>query len=84
MDRKLYLEMCRETAVIKPEIGGIRKVPNRLRVNYKGEEYYPVAYQLGFGTDGGATHTAILHEICTNTIWYAALDKVEQKERNDK
>ena len=80
MDRKQYLEMCREVATIRDGVGGIKNVPDKLRVIYKDEEYYPVAYKLGFRIDGSATHTAILHEPNANAVWYVELDKVKQKE----
>lgn len=81
VERKLYLELCRETATLRGGIENIKlNVPDRLRVVYKGDEYYPVAYELGFQKDGSATHTAIIHEMKANAIHYVALDKLEQKE----
>lgn len=80
----MYLEMCREVAIIRPGIANIRDVPDRLRVLYKGSEYYPIAYQLGFRKDGSATHTAILHELDANAAWYVELDRVTKKENASK
>ena len=80
MERKAYLEMCREVSTLD---GGIERVklnvPDRLRVVYAGIEYYPVAYELGFRDDGSVRHTAIMHDLKANAVVYAELAKVERK-----
>ena len=80
MDRKAYLNLCREAAALPGGIEGIKKdVPGRLRVRYDGKEYYPVKYELGFEADGTVTHTAVLHELNANAWHYVPLGKVEEK-----
>lgn len=80
MDRKKYLEMCREVATLEGGLLGIKEnVPDRLRVVYNGSEYYPVKYELGFNPDGAVTHTAVIHELKSHAWFYAPLEKVEEK-----
>lgn len=79
MDRKTYLELCREAALIEGGVENIKDVPDRLRVRFAGYEYHPEAYLLGFERDGTVRHTAILHEIGANAVVYAPLGKVEKK-----
>ena len=80
MERKRYLEMCRAVALIKSGIGGIKKVPKELHITYDDKEYYPVKYELGFAADGSTTHTAVIHELKSNAVFYVELAKVEEKE----
>lgn len=67
MERKLYLNLCRDYAVGKKPI-----------VVFCGIQYYPMKYELGFAKDGSATHTAILKDIKANALVYASLAKVEE------
>ena len=77
MDRKLYLELCQKVSVLKNGICGIKEnVPNEFIVFYNGIKYYPVAYELSFDDKGNARHTAILHDLHTNSITNANLEKV--------
>ena len=80
MERKKYLEMCRECATFREGTGGIRKdIPEALKVVFCGIEYYPAAYELSFDRLGDTVHTAVLHEIAANAVVYAPLGKVEEK-----
>ena len=80
MERKKYLEMCREVATLKGGLLAIKEnVPDRLRVVYGGIEYYPVKYELGFDNTGKPTHTAVIHDMRANAWIYAELSKVEEK-----
>ena len=82
MERKKYLDMCREIATLEGGVEGIKQdVPDRLLVVYGGKEYYPVKYELGFSKDGTVTHTAVIHELAANAWFYVTLDKVEEKEK---
>lgn len=80
MERKLYLQLCREVAAIPGGIENIKNVPTRLRVRFDGMEYYPVKYELGFLPDGSTTHTAVLHELGANAVFCVELGKVEWNE----
>lgn len=66
VDRKLYLNLCRDASVGK-----------QARCIYNGIEYTPIRYELGFRTDGSVIHTAILKDIKANALVYAPLEKVE-------
>ena len=66
MDRKLYLNLCRDYAVGKQPT-----------VVFDGIKYYPAKYELGFAKDGSVIHTAILRDIKAKAWVYAPLDKVE-------
>ena len=82
MERKKYLEMCREVSTLKGGLLGVKEnVPDRLLVVYGGIEYYPCKYELGFDQNGNTTHTAVIHDLKTNAWVYAPLDKVEEKEK---
>ena len=79
MERKEYLKRCQECATLPQGIGRIKqRVPEDLRVKYKGKEYYPEAYMLAFAdVDGYPIHTAILHELNENSIKHVPLSLVE-------
>ena len=82
MERKRYLEMCREVATLDSGIERIKlEVPDHLRVVYDGKEFYPVKYELEFQKDGTVIHTAVIHELGTNAWHYVPLDKVDTKEQ---
>lgn len=76
MDRKLYLELCQKVSVLKNGICGIKQnVPDELKVTVDGFVYYPVSYILSF-ENGVPTHTAILHDLETNSVKEAKLKEV--------
>lgn len=66
MDRKLYLNLCRDYAVGK-----------KPTVVYGGIAYYPEKYELSFYKDGSVRHIAILHDTKANALVYAPLEKVD-------
>lgn len=81
MQRTEYLKLCQKVSVLKNGICGIKEnVPNELIVVYNGDEYYPVAYELSFDDKGNVKHTAILHDLKTNSITNADLGRVTQYE----
>ena len=49
-------------------------------VVHNGIKYYPVAYELSFDDKGNVKNTAILHDLCANSITSAALERVEKYE----
>ena len=68
--------MCQKVSVLKNGVCGIKEnVPNELIVVYNGIKYYPVSYELSFD-NGKPTHTAILHDLKSNSITNADLGKV--------
>ena len=80
MDRKLYLELMRECALLERGIFGICvNVPDELRVVWKGIEYYPEAYTLEYRPDGTTAHTCRLHDLTANAVVGAPLHEVEVK-----
>ena len=82
MDRKLYLELSQKVSVLKNGICGIKEnVPEELMVIYNSIKYYPVAYKLSFDDKGNVRHTAILHDLKTNSIINANLEKVTKCEQ---
>lgn len=76
IDRKTYLEMCQKASVLESGAFGIKKnVPKELLVIYHNTEYYPEKYVLSF--DSGKTiHTAVLHDLKSNSIVNAPLERV--------
>lgn len=81
MDRTKYLNMARECAMIKRRgLFGIRQdVPDRLRVIWKGWEYYPQSYELAFRDDGTVNHIAVIHDLIANSISRVPLEEVKEK-----
>lgn len=81
IDRKIYLQMCRECAMIQTT--GVfhtkLNVPDELRVIYDGNEYYPVAYEISFAVDGATRHTAIIHDLHTNSEYHVRLEDITIK-----
>ena len=79
MDRKEYLQKCKECAMITEE-GLFRiklNVPERLQVEYNGAKYYPWGYELSFNTDGSVRHIAILHALKANSVCHVFLQDVK-------
>ena len=78
MDRAEFLEMCKRVAMLPKGTGEVKKTPPELHLKYKDMAFYPVGYKLAFGKDGKPTHTAILHDLKTNSILECDLLKVER------
>ena len=75
MDRKEYLNLCRECAMMCDE-GMYRMkvdVPECLHVVFQGCRYYPEGYQLSYNRDGSVVHTAIIHDLRANSICHVEL-----------
>lgn len=80
IERKEYLEWCRDCAVRPKGMFGIRQnVPDNRKVVFDGIEYYPQGYLLSFDENGSVVHTAVLHDLKTNAIVYCSLDKVNKR-----
>ena len=78
MDRKQYIELCRQCSMLKSGLLGIKcNVPDNLKVTYNGAEYYPVAYELSFNAAGETVHTAIIHDLKANSICHVLLRDVK-------
>lgn len=81
MDRNIYLQMCQRVSILKNGICGIKEnLPDELKVVYNGIVYYPVAYELSFD-NRQPVHSAKLHDLNTNSITYADLERVSQYEQ---
>ena len=81
MEREEYLRLCQNCATIEKRIGGvINNLPKELIVSYSEMSYYPVKYELSFDNNGNPQHTAILHDLYTNSLTYADLRKVVKYE----
>lgn len=79
MDRTEFLKICQKVSVFKDGICGVKEnVPDDLKVVYNGIVYYPDAYKLSFDKNGNAVHTAILHDLNTNSIVNCDLHKVKK------
>jgi hypothetical protein len=67
MERKRYLELCQKY-VIGCDV----------RVEYKGTEYHPYRYELGFDNNGKSIHTAILKDLKANSLLKCRLEDVKE------
>jgi hypothetical protein len=76
MDRAKFLEMCKRVAVLPNGVGGMKDTPPELHLKFNGVTFYPVGYKLTFTKDGKPSHTAILHDLKTNSILECDLLKV--------
>ena len=80
MDRKEYLQLCQRVSTIPKGIMSVREnVPPELLVRHDNITYYPYAYELSYD-NGQVKHKAILHDLKTNSITYAKLDRVTRLE----
>ena len=78
VERAEYLQMCQKCSVLKSKCCRIKEnVPDDLKVIYNGTIYYPVAYELSF-KNGKTQHTAVLHDLKSNSVTYADLSKVDK------
>ena len=78
MDRKDFIELCRECAILEKGVCGIPyQVPQNLIVKCQGIPYYPVGYYLDYDDDGVPRHTAYLHDLDANSITKCKLNDVE-------
>ena len=76
MDRKEYLQLCQKVSTIKKgKFDARENIPPELLVRHDNITYYPYAYELSYDK-GKILHKAILHDLKTNSITYARLDKV--------
>jgi hypothetical protein len=76
MDRTEYLQMAQKISVLKSGVCDIKQnIPDDLKVVYNDIIYYPLAYELSFDK-GYTVHKVILHELNSNSIVYAKLDKL--------
>ena len=83
MDRKEYLQLCQKVSTIKKGNFDARDdVPPELLVKHDNITYYPYAYELSYD-NGQVKHKAILHDLKTNSITYARLDRVMRLECDD-
>jgi len=82
VDRTKYLNFCRECVMVckKGTNGILKNVPDRLRIVYKGIEYYPLSYELAFFDDGSVNHIAIIHDLKANSVCHVPLGSVKEKE----
>ena len=78
MDRKEFLEMCREVAVLPNGAGGVKDIMPSLCVKYTNLAFYPAGYKLTYSKDGKPLHTAILHDLKANSIIECDLLKVSK------
>ena len=78
MDRKEYLNKCKECAMICDEVGGVKvDVPKRLQIEYRGIMYYPLGYSIYFNRDGSVKHYVTLHDLKANSIMGALLQDIK-------
>lgn len=66
MERKEYLDRCQKQAALKNQT-----------VCYQGVNYAPLAYQLSFCPDGKVRHTAVIHDLKSNTVINCRLEDIK-------
>ena len=83
MNRKEFLEMCRDVAVLPNGSGGIKDTPSSLWLKCQNAAFYPVGYKLTYTKEGKPLHTAILHDLKANSIIECDLSKVSKWSENN-
>lgn len=78
MDRTEYLKLCQQVSMFTATH---REIPPEMLVKYKEAAYYPNGYEMTF-SKGKTQHTAILHDLKANTIYYVDLERVERHDGN--
>ena len=79
MERTDFLKLAHRVSQYDNGVLDIKKnIPQELLVKYNDGVYYPTGYEMKF-RNGETLHLAILHELCTNSVVYAPLDKVVGK-----
>lgn len=68
IERKTFFEMCQRCAVLPKRAGVVLEVPHELLVTWRGIVYYPAGYELFFDDNGNTIHSAILHDLCANSV----------------
>ena len=68
MERKRFLDLCRQSAMKK----------DKIQVYFAKKLYEPIGYQLMFAETGKAKHAAILRDTTRNCWMYANLDAIEE------
>lgn len=82
MERKQYLNLCREISLLPQGIAGtIKRPPRDLLVSYAGTVYYPLCYKMAFHK-GEYRDIAVLHDMKTNSLMQAPLKEVELYDRS--
>ena len=77
MDRKQYLNLCREISTLPQGIAGtLSRPPQELLVTYDGSTYYPFYFEMRF-KKGGHYDVAVLHDLKANSIVHVPLEDVE-------
>lgn len=80
MDRKTYLLMCRECAMLETDAKGIPYyIPNRLKVVWNGLEFYPMELTISFDKQGNVQNHCRFHDLRANSIAGAELWEVKPK-----
>jgi hypothetical protein len=81
IERTEFLQMCQKVSFLQEGIFKIKQnVPDELKLIYNNHTYYPEGYKISF-SKGTPLHYAILHDITTNSITYAELEKVDKYEQ---
>ena len=81
MDRKKYLDMCKECSMLpKGALGIPTHIPEHLKLYVNGNTFYPVAYKL-YWEDGQIQNRAELHDMGANCILAVKLLQLEDNNK---
>lgn len=76
MERANFLKLCQKVSTYPSGLCGvIENIPENMLVEYATSVFYPVGYKLTF-KEGKPQHTAILHDLKTNSIINCNLERV--------
>lgn len=80
MDRRQYLLMCRECAILeKKERGTLLDCPDELKVVWRGMEFYPLSLTIEFDKKGNAVNYCRMHDLMADSTAGAELWEIEPK-----
>ena len=81
MDRTEFFRIAQKVAVYTNRCRNLSKpLLENCIVEYKGIKYYPQYVQVGYDEFGKVINTAILHDLYTNSITNADLERVVKNE----
>lgn len=76
---KKYLELCKRCAMVPALPGGIKKVPEELRVLCDGRAYCPRSYEQRYDKVGNVVQLAHLASLTAHEIHIVRLEKVKER-----
>lgn len=80
MERKQYLLMCRECAMLEKNEKGVPcSTPDRLRIVWQGLEFFPIDLTISFDREGNVRNHCKFHDLRADSVAGAELWEIKPK-----